>query len=383
MPLERTNDKESIPPPPRPDRRGEVILAGGPGGEHEVSLRSAAAVLAALPERFAALLLAGRNLRWRLFDTDRLLDGLPNRTVSPDEHCEALAERLSGLSGELEREPGAAWSTPRAMEAMSGMRERTFFIAMHGAFGEDGTLQALLECCGLRYTGSGPAASAAAMDKWLTRAVAAGIGIPQARAMLLRRGERPLLRRIGEEGGISPPFVMKPRFGGSSVDTWLLDTEDALGELAERRRWNTEGLPCDYVVERVLPGREFSCGLLETEKGLQVLPLTEIKPLSSSFFDYTAKYAPGGAEEITPAPIERELAADMASHAVRLHERLGCRGMSRVDFKLDTDGTPALLEINTIPGLTPASILPKMAQAAGISYPGMIELLLESASRRR
>jgi D-alanine-D-alanine ligase len=300
-----------------------AVLLGGFSSEREVSLRSGAAVAKALRER-------------------------------GHEVCEVDVrdERVAGLDG---------------------ARPDVAFIALHGAFGEDGGVQALLESKGIPYTGSGPAASRRAMDKVEAKDRFLAAGVPVAPHITVRRdeGERGVLERILAFG---MPVVVKPRAEGSSVGVTIHKVPDALDRgLAEAFRYHPEAL-----VERFIAGRELTVGILED----RALPVVEMKP-AREFFDYEAKYQDDRTVYIVDPPLgaaERERVQAAARDA---HRALGCEGFSRVDLILTAAGEPCMLEVNTVPGLTERSLLPKAARAAGIEFPELCERIVRDGRGRQ
>lgn len=275
----------------------------------------------------------------------------------------------------LEREGGARWgssgqgSVLESLTALHAWRPDAAFIAMHGPFGEDGRIQAALELIGVPYQGSGVLASATCLDKARTKDLYRLAGLPVARDLVLRGA--PNWDAVAAELGL--PLVLKTRQSGSSVGVEVAQSQ------AELRAHGADLLATsDYVLaEEWLPGVEYTTAVLEQAPGApQALPIVEIRPVSALYFDYEAKYTPGATEEICPAPIEASLADELARLGVRAHELLGCRGYSRTDFKLDAEGRPRLLETNTLPGLTPASLFPKAAAAAGMTFPDLVERLI-------
>ncbi|RME72351.1 MAG: D-alanine--D-alanine ligase [Planctomycetota bacterium] len=299
-----------------------AVLMGGPSRERQVSLHSGRAVCAALAAR--------------------------GHTVIP---FEVRDERIEGL---LPLEPDVA------------------FIAMHGRFGEDGGVQRRCEALGLVYTGSGPRASARAFDKAAARKLfsLAGLPIPAARVL-----EPPLtieavwsaMRALGGH------VVVKPTREGSSIGVHVLDDprkiEPAVDELAR--------LGGAVLVERFVAGRELTVGVL----GDRTLPPVETIP-GRAFYDFRAKYDPNsGTRYVVDPPLERRVAGAVRRTALAAHVALGCRSFSRVDLRLTPTGEPMLLEVNTIPGMTSTSLLPKAAHAAGIEFGALCEWMVLDALR--
>ena len=230
------------------------------------------------------------------------------------------------------------------------------FIAMHGPYGEDGTVQGMLELTGMPYTGSGVMASALGMDKLKFRDVMAANGIP-----------------IPKTGG-TPPLFVKPFNQGSSVGASIVKSKKDLKKAIQLARKYSDRV----LVEEYIQGKEVTCAVLGNEKPL-ALPVIEIVPLKGDFFNYESKYTESGAEEIVPARISKLLTRKVQDMAVKVYKIVGCRGFARVDFILKDGKHPVVLEINTIPGLTPASLIPKAAKAAGISYSQLLDKVINYA----
>ena len=308
-----------------------LVVMGGPSDEHEVSLRSGAVILRAMDcaayDVHTAVI--DRDLSWRFDD-------------------------------ELER-----LQTADAIVRIA--REGTDVVvnALHGAFGEDGRLQILLDAANIRYTGSGAAASAVAMNKALANESFAQEGFDVPPYVVVKRADA-----IPE---VSLPVVVKPVNGGSSVATSIVRQADELS-LALARVFETGD---DAMVQTCIEGTEYSCGVLEQDGVPVGLPPTEIIP-KTPFFDYEAKYE-GASEEITPARLPEDAIRKLQALAVQAHVAFGCRGYSRSDFILK-DETFFILETNTLPGLTSASILPQEAAAAGISFSELIDRLITNAT---
>jgi D-alanine-D-alanine ligase len=254
------------------------------------------------------------------------------------------------------------------------------FLALHGPYGEDGTVQGLLELLGIPYTGSGVLASALAMDKLRARQILQANGIPAPAYIAVDGGRWPASRnevasRVARE--LEYPCVVKPNAAGSSFGVGLVNDRSGLLEAIER------ALEYDDVVlvEEFLDGTELTCGILEDPAtGVpHALPLIEIVP-KRAFFDYAAKYE-GESEEICPARIPAPAAKRAQQIAVRVHTLLGCEGISRVDLFL-VNGNIVVLEANTIPGMTSGSLLPLAARTAGIEFPELVSRIIQSALRR-
>lgn len=258
------------------------------------------------------------------------------------------------------------------------------FIAMHGAYGEDGTVQALLEAEKIPFTGSNAATSALAMNKYLALRTFQDHGfiVPHsfliAREEWLKFGEK-LFERARHYAGY--PFVVKPNASGSSVAVHMVKSPEEFANAME----DVFAHARHALIQSYVRGREVTCGVLDhgfPESAFALLP-TEIVPRRSHFFDYEEKYSAEGAHEITPARFPAPVLQYLQRLAVSLHKILRCRGFSRSDFIVDEHGHMVILEINTIPGLTEQSLVPKAALAHGISFPALVELLIEGAFRAR
>ena len=235
------------------------------------------------------------------------------------------------------------------------------FITLHGRLGEDGRIQAILEKVGLPYTGSGVEASQRSLNKILTQDLLMKKQIPVPEYKVVRQEDHCSGDLLFEQFNGSP-FVVKPASEGSSIGiTIVRKKEETQPALALAFKYGEE-----VLVERFISGRELTVGIL----GQEALPVIEIKP-KEAFFDFHAKYQAGTTEYLIPAPISQDMAARIQTIALQAHRALGCRHLSRVDVILDEQHQPFVLEINTIPGFTKTSLLPKAAAARGISFPDL------------
>ncbi|RAU22914.1 D-alanine--D-alanine ligase [Paramagnetospirillum kuznetsovii] len=239
------------------------------------------------------------------------------------------------------------------------------FNALHGRFGEDGCVQGVLNLMGVPYTHSGLLASAAAMDKAFARRLFETAGIPVAKGCVVRKGEASPLPR---------PHVVKPLNEGSSVGVYILMEGDSRDPLKD---WPFES--DEVLVEEFIPGRELTAAVMG-DKALGVLEITSDR----GFYDYEAKYAPGGSRHIMPAPLPASDYAEACRLAVESHRVLGCRGVSRTDLRYDDTrpGQPPrliVLEVNTQPGMTATSLVPEMAAHTGIDFPALVRWMVEEA----
>ncbi|WP_416374667.1 D-alanine--D-alanine ligase [Marinovum sp.] len=242
------------------------------------------------------------------------------------------------------------------------------FNALHGRWGEDGCVQGLLEWLRLPYTHSGVLASALAMDKQRSKEVYRAAGLPVVESVIAKASE------VRERHVLAPPYVVKPNNEGSSVGVYLVDAEN------NGPPQLSDDMPDEVMVETFAPGRE----LTTTVMGDRALTVTDI--LTTGWYDYDAKYKAGGSRHVVPAEVPAEIFDACLDYALRAHRALGCRGVSRTDFRWDEgrglDGL-ILLETNTQPGMTPTSLAPEQAAQAGISFGKLCAWMVEDASCHR
>ena len=292
-----------------------VVMKGGPGEEREVSLRSGAAVAGAL--------------------------------------------RSIGHSVEEIDPQARTFQLPAGTDAV--------FLALHGAYGEDGSIQSQLESLGVPYTGCGVEASRVAFDKVLTKERCVAAGVPTPRHKVITDARTPWPR------GWNPPAVLKPVCQGSSVGLQFIDrVADWAGAVKECLRHDKRGL-----LEERVPGRECTVGILDG----QPLPVVEVRP-RGGVYDYATKYTTGTTEYLCPAPFDSAVTASIQAAGLGAFNAIGGRDYSRVDVMVDTQGRPWVLEVNTLPGMTETSLLPKAAAAAGIGYAELCDRMVRLALRR-
>jgi D-alanine-D-alanine ligase len=243
---------------------------------------------------------------------------------------------------------------------------------LHGRPGEDGTLQGLLEILGIPYSHSGVMASAVAMQKDYAKALFRVAGVPVAEDRVVSRFE------AAKAHVMAPPYVIKPVAEGSSVGVFIV-TEQHPHPPQELYR-DDWAFGETVLVERYIPGKELTCAVL----GDRALDVIEIVP-ATEFYDYEAKYAAGGSKHLLPAPILPNVYQDVRRLALTAHSALGCRGVSRADFRYDDLGTGSLicLEVNTQPGMTETSLVPELAAYAGITFDELVQWMVEDASTNR
>ncbi len=240
-------------------------------------------------------------------------------------------------------------------------------IALHGKGGEDGTLQGLLDLLGIRYTGSGVLASALAMDKAMSKRILMAAGVRMPQDVTLKRGERM------QPGAMPLPVIIKPNAQGSTIGMTIARQADEI----ERAIQTAFDYDDTVLVEQFITGTEITVPILGNDT-LEVLPIVEIVP-AGGFYDYKAKYTAGATDEIVPARIPDAIAAEARRTATLCHRTLGCRGMSRTDMIVTPNGDIYTLEVNTIPGMTPTSLLPRSAEAALYSFPQLLDRLMALA----
>ena len=298
-----------------PEKLKIAVMLGGPSAEREVSLRSGAAVAGAL-----------RSLGHEVFEVDPKNSG---------------------------------WELPAGTQVV--------FLALHGTYGEDGTVQAELEKLGVPYTGCDPAASRIGFDKALTKQRCVAAGVPTARSVVVDSANVPWPR------GWNPPVVLKPVRQGSSVGLQFVErVADWSNGLAEALRYDSQ-----VLCEEKITGRETTVGILDG----QVLPLVEVRPRTGTY-DYKNKYTAGATDYLCPAPFDPDTTARVQAAGLAAFHAIGGRDYARVDVMVRQNGDPVVLEVNTLPGMTETSLLPKAAAAAGIAYPQLCQRMIDLALRR-
>lgn len=245
-------------------------------------------------------------------------------------------------------------------------------LALHGQFGEDGTVQSVLQTLGIPYSGCGPLSSAACMDKDMTKSLLKAAGIRTAPWINLREDDE---INYDDIKALGYPVVVKPTHGGSSVATFIVKEEkDIKSSVEEAFKWDTE-----VMIEKFIKGDEITCPIL----GNEMFPVVAIKPSDEyEFFDFTAKYADGGSDEYV-VELEGKLKEEVEKMALDTHRALKCAAYSRVDMIITADKKPYVLEVNTLPGMTKNSLFPKSAAGKGISYSGLLDLIIEESLKQK
>lgn len=328
-----------------------AVLFGGDSMERDVSVASAAQVVDALRSRGHEVI---------------AVDSGRGRLSAPEER--------TVLAGRIDRLPpspvGAAAKLPTVLGAPDLRDVEVVFLALHGGSGENGTIQSLLDLAGIPYTGSGRLGSALGWDKDVAKRLFVAAGVPTPDWLMAPVDPSEAARRLGY------PLIVKPNGQGSTVGLTLVPSPGDLDEAIDlARRFDEE-----VMLERYVAGRELTVGILEDA----ALAVGEIIPAHGGpIFDYAAKYQAGGATEIFPAEIPAETARLVQDYALRAHRALKLETYSRVDFRMDANGGLWALEVNTLPGLTAASLLPRAAAAVGIEFAELCERICRAALARR
>jgi len=244
------------------------------------------------------------------------------------------------------------------------------FLVFHGKWGEDGGIQSILEKNGIPFTGSDSKASRIAFDKVMSKALFRKVGLATARDAILQKGN---WKNGNTEVSLDYPLVVKPSREGSSIGIFIVRKEEQL-KTAILQAFEKDDV---ILIEEFIDGPELTVGILND----RALPVIEIRP-KTGWYDYANKYTEGATDELVPAPIDFSLAQKVQENALKAHHILGCRDMSRADFRVDAGGTPYILEVNSIPGMTGTSLLPRAAAAAGITFPHLCLTLVGRAFER-
>ncbi|MFH9107934.1 D-alanine--D-alanine ligase family protein [Streptomyces albus] len=368
---------------PAPKPRVAVVF-GGRNSEHQISVLTAGAVLSAIDRDKYEVLPIGITAdgRWALAADDPARMAIEDRKLpSVEELSESdtggvLLPVSPGSREVVHTEPG---QVPKALGEID-----VVFPVLHGPYGEDGTLQGMLDLAEVPYVGSGVLASAVGMDKEYMKRILASFGLPVGPYVTVRPREweqDPAAARkkiVDFAGNHGWPVFVKPARAGSSMGISKVDGLAGLDEAVENARRHDPKI----IVESLLRGREIECGVLEFEDGPRASVPAEIPPVSDhDFYDFEAKYI-DSASGIVPAPLTEEQTARVQELAVRAFEAASCEGLVRADFFLGEDGEFVINEINTMPGFTRISMYPRMWQESGVSYPELVDRLIQAALDR-
>ncbi|MEV3931491.1 D-alanine--D-alanine ligase family protein [Streptomyces sp. NPDC049944] len=368
-----------------PGRKPRVaVVFGGRSSEHGISVVTAGAIMSAIDRTKYDVLPIGitRDGRWALTSDDPARMAITDRQVPEVDQLAESAKGVVTLSVDpcnrdvVVGEPGAV---PTALGEVD-----VVFPMLHGPYGEDGTLQGLLELSGVPYVGAGVLSSAVGQDKEYMKRVFTSFGLPVGPYEVVRPREwesdraaaRKRIMEFAAENGW--PLFVKPARGGSSMGITKVDDAAGLDEAIEEARRHDP----KFLVESLLRGREIECGVLEFEDGPRASVPAEIPPVTAhDFYDFEAKYIDSAAG-LVPAPLTGEQTAEVQRLAVQAFEAASCEGLVRADFFLTEDGTFVINEINTMPGFTPISMYPRMWQASGVEYPELVDRLITAALNR-
>lgn len=345
-----------------------VVLAGGLSTERDVSFKTGEMVMKALRENGHQVILLDVFMGYS--DKEEDLTGIFDRAEAVSVKVAAIPETAPDLEKvkAQRKDQSDNFFGPNVIE-LCRMAD-IVFMALHGENGENGKIQAAFDLFGIRYTGTGYLGSALAMNKGMAKQLFLENGIPTPRGTSLKRGED--AAKI-EDCGIHFPCVVKPCSGGSSIGVSIVhDKAEYEQALKEAFRWENE-----LVIEEYVKGREFSVGVID----FQALPIIEIAPVEG-FYDYKNKYKAGSTVETCPAELSEQITKEMQGYAEKVAEVLGLNTYSRTDFLLDAEDHIFCLEANTLPGMTPTSLLPQEAKVTGVDFNQLCEKLIESSMRK-
>ena len=341
-----------------------VVLAGGTSTERDISITTGTMVCTALREKEHEAVLVDVFLG--IEDEKAQIDAVFKKQQDLQEEVAKLRKENDAVAllAEKREAAGDSFFGKGVLELCK--ESDMVFMALHGSNGEDGKIQAAFDLLGIRYTGSGYLGSALAMDKNLTKQLFVMNQVPTPLSVTLHKG-------APREAMPYEHCVVKPCCGGSSVGVAIVSTEEDYQKALD----DAFSYEDEVLVEQYIKGREFSIGLLEGK----ALPVIEIAPIEG-FYDYKNKYEPGKTKDTCPAELSREQTEKLQKEAEHAYRVLGLDGYGRIDFLMDEAGEIYCLEANTLPGMTPTSLLPQEAAAVGIDFPTLCEQLIEVSKRR-
>ncbi|BCI52580.1 D-alanine--D-alanine ligase [Mycolicibacterium litorale] len=363
----------------RNQRTRVAVVYGGRSSEHAISCVSAGSILRNLdPERFEVVAVGiTPDGSWVLTDGD------PETLAITDGRLPAVSDE-SGTALALPADPGrrgelVSLSPSAAGEVLAAVD--VVFPVLHGPYGEDGTIQGLLELAGVPYVGAGVLASAAGMDKEFTKKLLIAEGLPVGDHVVLRPGRADLT--LDERDRLGLPVFVKPARGGSSIGvSRVTEWAELPAAVVLARRHDPK-----VIVEAGIPGRELECGVLEYPDGrveastVGEIRVAGVRGREDGFYDFATKYLEDVAELDVPAKVEDDVADEIRRLAIRAFRAIDCQGLARVDFFLTEDG-PVVNEINTMPGFTTISMYPRMWAASGVDYPTLLAAMVDTAAAR-
>jgi len=343
-----------------------AIICGGRSSEHEISCISAGGVLEAIDRTKYEPVLIGitKSGSWVLIPDSHTMKIVDSKLPSVPEYAQSVVADVAGFSVD-----GA------------DLKIDIVFPILHGPYGEDGTIQGLLEMADLAYVGSGVLASAVAMDKSFAKPIFASHAISTAPGLVVKKSEWELNKSsiTKEVEGLGFPVFVKPARGGSSRGTTKVKSADGLAAaISEAHTFDSKAM-----IEKAIEGAEIECAVLEIDGVAKASTVGKIHIDSKfEFYDFQAKYLDGATSIELPAPIDEATTAKIQESAVKAFKALGCAGLARVDFFVTPKNEVIINELNTMPGFTSTSVFPKMWAASGVSYSDVITHLLQSAQRR-
>ena len=338
-----------------------VVLAGGNSTEREVSISSGQGVCQALRERNHKAILVDA------YFGKESMDGELFSEKYDTEQAAAWMRSQSSSLGEVMKTRKEFFG-PHVLEICQ--KADIVFLALHGANGEDGKVQSVLDLMGVKYTGCGPLSSGMAMDKGITKMVFESKGIPTPKGMTLEKND---CSSYLSDYGMDFPVIVKPCCGGSSVGVCIAhNQQEYKAALMEAFSYENQ-----VVVEQFITGREFSVAVVDGK----AYPVIEIAPLEG-FYDYKNKYSAGSCVETCPADLSASLTKEMQMYAEKGYEALNLQAYARLDFLMEEDGSMYCLEANTLPGMTPTSLIPQEASVIGMNYPQLCEKLIEVSLKK-
>ena len=372
------SDRSLTPRPSSGSRVRVAVVFGGRSNEHAISCVSAGSILRNLdPQRFEVVAIGiTPEGSWVLTDADPDALAITNRRL-PEVTAESGTELA--LPADPRRSGQLVSLSPGASDVLASVD--VVFPVLHGPYGEDGTIQGLLELAGVPYVGAGVLASAAGMDKEFTKKLLVAEGLPVGPHAVLRPSRAAL--RLEECERLGLPVFVKPARGGSSIGVSRVSSWDQLpAAVANARRHDPK-----VIVEAAINGRELECGVLEMPDGtveastLGEIRVAGVRGREDSFYDFATKYLDDAAELDVPAKVDDDIADAVRQLAIRAFKAIDCQGLARVDFFLTEDG-PIINEINTMPGFTTISMYPRMWAASGVDYPTLLATMVETALAR-
>lgn len=345
-----------------------VVLAGGLSTERDVSFKTGDMVSKALRENGHRVILLDVFMGYG--DETENLEGIFERAEEVSVQVTDIPETAPDLAKvkALRKDQSDCFFGPNVIE-LCRMAD-VVFMALHGENGENGKIQAAFDLYGIRYTGTGYLSSALAMDKGMAKQLFLSAGIPTPQGIAIKKENR---KDTAAELGLKLPCVVKPCCGGSSIGVSIVHTQEEFEKaLEEAFRWEDK-----LIIEEYVKGREFSVGVID----FQALPVIEIAPVEG-FYDYKNKYKAGSAVETCPAALSEELTKQMQHYAECVAEVLGLDTYSRTDFLLNEQNEIYCLEANTLPGMTPTSLLPQEAAAVGSGFNELCEKIIEISLKK-